>query len=158
MPSCSIRRKRIIFVIEALMYRGDYQTSSALLVHWLSQAEYVRLQHGDSSFHNLIWRWITEQRERLKSSDFEQRNEIWNRIRKFYDFVEANADQYGDVPTFEIGRKPPPHPENEPVETEVEFEDEEDDLFEAAYEGITYHDTTDDGVEGSIFRQWRFQR
>ena len=138
-------------VIEALMYRNDYQTSSALLVHWLSQAEFVRLQHGDSSFHNLIWSWITEQRERLKSSDFEQRNEIWNRIRKFYDFVEANADQYGDVPSFQIGRNLPSHPENEPAQAEDEFEDDDDDLFEAAYEGITYHDTTDDGMEGSIF-------
>ena len=138
-------------VIEALMDRRDYQTSSALLVHWLSQSEFVRLQHGDSSFHNLVWRWITEQRDRLKISDFEQRNEIWNRIRKFYDFIEANAEHYGQVPKFRIGRSIPKD-QDELLEPEDEALDlEEDDLFEAAYEGIVYHDSTDDGVEGSIF-------
>ena len=139
-------------VIEALMFRGDYQTSSALLVHWLSQAEFIRLQHGDSSFHNLIWRWITEQRERLKSSDFEQRDEIWNRIRKFYDFIEANAEQYGQVPHFQIGRKIAPPDEIEETDDSEDAQDDDDAaIFAAAYEDITYLDSTDDGIDGSIF-------
>ena len=140
-------------VIEALLDRGDYQTSSALMVHWLSQAEFVRLQHGDSSFHDLMWRWITEQKERLKVSDFEERNEIWIRIRKFYDFVEANAELYGEVPEFQIGRPMPSSKEDDEGIDEMDDDDSnsDDDLFEAAYEGITYHDTTDDGMEGSIF-------
>ena len=140
-------------VIEALMDRGDYQTSSALLVHWLSQAEFVRLQHGGSSFHNLIWRWIIEQRERLRVSDFEQRNEIWNRIRKFYDFIEANAEQYGEIPDFQIGRVV-----KRPIDQEPNLDDELDDsepgpdTYDTAYdEEFTYIDTTDDGNEGSIF-------
>ena len=138
-------------VIEALLDRGDYQTSSALLVHWLSQAEFVRLQHGDSSFHNLMWRWITEQKERLKVSDFEQRNDIWNRIRKFYDFVDANAEQYGEVPTFEVGRKLTSNFVEPKEELDDEVEESSDDLFDAAYEGVTYRDTTDDGIDGAIF-------
>lgn len=141
-------------VIEALMEREDYQTSSALLVHWLSQAEDIRLQHGASSFHNLIWRWITEQRERLRVSDFEQRNEIWNRIRKFYDFIEANAELYGVVPEFKIGRRISQADQTaQPDDGEFEEPeaDSESDIFGAAYEGITYQDTTDDGMEGSIF-------
>ena len=141
-------------VIEALMDREDYQTSSALLVHWLSQADYVRLQHSDSSFHNLIWRWITEQKQLLATADFETRNEIWNRIRKFYDFIEANSEAYGQVPDFEIGRQ-----FRIPLEDETELyeeldgleDDSSDELFDAAYEGVTYRDTTDDGHEGAVF-------
>ncbi len=140
-------------VIESLMDRGDYQTASALLVHWLSAAEYVRLQHGDSSFHNLMWRWINEQNRLLNTSDFEDRNEIWNRIRKFYDFVEANAEAYGEVPRFELGR-----PLLEASASDDGFDDDQDSdedsddgLFQAAYEGVTYLDTTDDGMESSIF-------
>ena len=144
-------------VIEALMDRGDYQTSSALLVHWLSQAQFVRLQHGDSSFHNLIWRWITEQKQRLKSADCQERDEIWNRIRKFFDFIEVNAEVYGQVPEFEIGRKfrestELPESDVDVFEELDEFNDDPDDeLYDAAYEGVTYRDSTDDGHEGSIF-------
>ncbi len=138
-------------VIDALLDRGDYQTSSALLVHWLSQSELVRLQHGDSSFHNLIWRWITEQKERLKVSDFDERNEIWNRIRKFYDFVEANAEHYGEVPTFEVGRNVPGNWQTDDEGEKTQMDESAEDLFDAAYEGVTYRDTTDDGIDGAIF-------
>ena len=144
-------------VIEALMDRGDYQTSSALLVHWLSQADFVRLQHGDSSFHNLIWRWITEQKKRLKTANASTRNEIWNRIRKFFDFIEVNADAYGQVPKFEIGRSVRDSLDSTNDEVEVfeeldEFNDDSDDeLFDAAYENVTYRDSTDDGHDSPIF-------
>ena len=133
-------------VIEALMDREDYQTSSALLVHWLSQAEYIRLQHGASSFHNLIWRWITEQRERLRVSDFDQRNEIWNRIRKFYDFIEANAESYGVVPEFKIGRSLTGSDQTNDL-----GDLDEPDIFSELYKDVTYQDTTNDGNDGPIF-------
>ena len=147
-------------VIEALMDRGDFQTSSALLVHWLSQADFVRLHHGDSSFHNLMWRWITQQKQLLITADCEKRNEIWNRIRKFFDFVEANSEAYGEVPTFELGRQfrgasgQRGEEEVEMFEELDEFNEDSDDeseLFDAAYEGVTYRDTTDDGHEGAVF-------
>lgn len=151
-------------VIEALMDLGDYQTTSALMVHWLSQADLVRLQHGDSSFHNLLWRWITEQNQQLRAADFNARNEIWNRIRKFFDFIEANAEAYGEVPRFELGRSVSNRPETEsdvldgafedaedPMSRDFDEDDSEDDLFGAAYEDFVYRDTTDDGIEGSIF-------
>ena len=143
-------------VIEALMDRDDFQTSSALLVHWLSQADFVRLHHGDSSFHNLMWRWITQQKELLVTADSEKRNEIWNRIRKFFDFVEANSEAYGEVPSFELGRfrGAAEQRSGEVFEELDEFNEEpgdEGELFDAAYEGVTYRDSTDDGNEGAIF-------
>ncbi len=138
-------------VIEALMDRGDYQTSSALLVHWLSQSEFVRLQHGDSSFHNLIWRWINEQKGLLKTADIESGREIWNRIRKFIDYLEANAESYGEIPDFEIGRALPLEIADGDCDNSDELGDSNNDLYDAAYDDVSYRDTTDDGIEGSIY-------
>ncbi len=139
--------KAYALVIDALMQRSDYKTSTALLVNWLSRADQIRLQQGDSSFHNLVWRWITEQKDLLAAADSTTRDEIWNRIRRFYDFIEANAEHYGQVPRFELGRPIPNHVDDE----EALDEPSEENLFDAAYDDVIYHDTTDDGIEGAIF-------
>ena len=156
--------KAYALVIDALMQRRDYKTSMALLIHWLSESELVELQQGDSSFHDLAFRWIAEQRQRLTEADASERQTIWVLIRKFYDCLEANAEEYWIVPEFELGdSKSIPvddlesHPENDPFEIEgLEDEsDEEDDssnsLYKAAYEGMTYLDSTDDGNESEVF-------
>ncbi|MCH2183076.1 MAG: hypothetical protein MK108_13830 [Mariniblastus sp.] len=147
--------KAYALVIDALMQRSDYKTATALMVHWLSQAGHIRLQQGDSSFHNLLWRWISEQRDLLDNAEVQQREVIWNRIQKFYDFIEVNADHYWQVPRFEIGRNN--GPDRIPVEPEMEtevFADDEDSevtIYQAAYEDVTYVDSTDDGMDGPIF-------
>ena len=156
--------KAYTLVIDALMQRADYKTSTAIMVHWLSQADYIPLQQGDSSFHNLLYRWISEQKNLLRHADPEENppEEIWNRIRKFYDFIEANAEHYWDVPKFEVNRKvaPPesladlfddPDNEGEPFADPDQSEDEDKDLYRAAYDEVTYLDTTDDGFQGEVF-------
>ena len=95
--------KAYTLVIDALIQRQDYQTCSALLVHWISQADLVPLELGDSSFHNLMFRWIAEQKMMLGSADVEERQQVWKRIRKFYDFLEVNAGDYWNVPDFRTG-------------------------------------------------------
>ena len=157
--------KAYALVIEALLQRKDYQTSMALLHHWLSESEFVELHQGESSFHNLAFQWIAEQRALLADADASGRQAIWNLIKKFYDFLEPNAEEYWIVPSFELGtaRKsdqpnPGTHPENDEYD-EYDFDEEDDfgnedsssDLFNAAYEDVTYLDSTDDGVDGEIF-------
>lgn len=154
--------KAYALVIDALMQRSDYTTSTALLVHWMSQADYIPLQLGDSSFHQLVYRWVTEQKDLLNTTDPEELppEDIWNRLRKFYDFIEANAGFYWDVPSFEVnGQTNRPNPREQyldQLEGDEEFEDaeevdEEEDLFRHAYDDVTYTDTTNDGNEGEIF-------
>jgi hypothetical protein len=163
--------KAYALVIDALMQRLDYDTSTALLVHWMSQAEFIPLQEGDASLHNLVYRWIAEQKGLLRTSDqSDEQSEIppekiWNRIRKFYDFIEANADNYWNVPKFDINRKPG---ESEVENLFSELDNEEDDefsqldddglggddskdLYDAAYDEVTFQDSTDDGHEGEVF-------
>lgn len=154
--------KAYALVIDALMQRSDYTTSTALLVHWMSQADYIPLQLGDSSFHQLVYRWVTEQKNLLNTTDPEELppEDIWNRLRKFYDFIEANAGFYWNVPRFEVNRQPNrPNPREEyfdEVEGEENYDgtdavDDEEDLFRHAYDDVTYTDTTNDGNEGEIF-------
>ena len=158
--------KAYTLVIDALMQRADYKTSTAIMVHWLSQADYIPLQQGDSSFHNLLYRWISEQKSLLRHADPEEAppEEIWNRIRKFYDFIEANADRYWDVPNFEVNRKiappesladlfedPDSQGDDEAFADPDSADDQEQDLYKAAYDEVTYLDTTNDGFEGEVF-------
>ena len=86
--------KAYALVIDALMQRRDYVTSMALMIHWLGQAEQIGLQQADSSFHVLVNRWITEQKGLLASAENGDREKIWSRIRRFYDFLEANAEHF----------------------------------------------------------------
>ena len=153
--------KAYALVIDALMQRGDYQTSTALLVHWLSQASEIPLQIGDSSFHDLVFHWMSEQKQLLR--DYQQDggadlsiptpDEIWDRIQKFYDFLEANAEHYWSVPNFQFN--PTIGLAGSELDDEEDDFDEEDDsqenLFEAAYDDVVYLDTTDDGNESEFF-------
>ncbi len=181
--------KAYALVIDALMQRDDYTTSTALLVNWLSQADEIPLQLGDSSFHQLVFQWIFEQKNLLRipvdvgeapnaantgsistndpaTSAGTQPNpapnspqEIWGRIRKFYDFIEANAEHYWNVPTFHFDQRIVSQQEVDPgfdeldelMDDEYSEESENDDLFRAAYDDVTYSDTTDDGFEGEVF-------
>ena len=57
--------KAYTLVIDSLIQRADYKTAMALLIHWLSQADEIGLQQADSSFHNLAFRWIVDQKRLL---------------------------------------------------------------------------------------------
>ena len=173
--------KAYSLVISALMQRDDYQTSNALLIHWVSQAERVPLQMGDSSFHQLVDQWISVQKQSLLSAFASSkdpqsnsqtdssvkpkadRDAIWNRIRKFYDYIEANAGTYWNVPEFRLMKAGDRPKDSGPSQTSTDDElfsgmdddsfDEDDDrkLYQAAYDDVTYTDSTDDGVDGDVF-------
>ena len=156
--------KAYSLVIDALMQRQDYKTCSALLVHWISQSDLVPLEHGDSSFHNLMFRWIAEQKMMLGSVEAKERDIIWQRIRKFHDFIEVNAGGYWEVPEFSLapgnftkgGQQRSSTPDfyaefDELINGDTDEINEEDgSLYRAAYDDMTFNDSTDDGVEGEI--------
>ncbi len=124
-----------------------------LLIHWLSQSDRVALEQGDASFHQLALRWLVGMLRGAtqETRDADRANSSWERIRKFFDYLEANAGEYWHVPSFEIGGSPTQDEGQELLADEEEQEDEQDDLFSAAYENVVYRDSTDDGVDGSLF-------
>ena len=145
-------------VIDTLLDHRDPVAAMALLVQWLSQAEEIPLVEEDYSFHDLALAWM----EDLWRND-ESTPPRWSLTQKFLDYLEANAEEYWQVPQFEmaaqvLGAAGPEEDElaAEGKESEDEFpadeaDDDEDGLFRAAYEDVTYRDSTDDGVEGELF-------
>jgi hypothetical protein len=117
-------------VVEALLLRGDHRAALGLLASWLGQAGSVPLEDGGHSFHNLALRWMLT----LTRSGQEGAAAL---VVKAFDYLEANADEYWHVPALEYDV------------IREEGEDEEEDPFSAAYEDMTYQDSTDD-EEGAV--------
>jgi hypothetical protein len=131
-------------VIDELLRKGDFRASMGLLVNWLAQAEQVRLQDAAHSFHELTLRWVlgVSQLSSAKVEGATDQGKSAELVRRFVDYLEANAEEYWQVPRLEQLEGSPTRsgPANE----------EEEELFGAAYEGVTYRDSTDDGNEGEV--------
>ena len=158
--------KAYALVIEALLERGDYVAAMALLIHWLGQAERVGLERADASFHDLVRRWFGEMTAprgsgfRVQGSGVrnhesgarEQDDALarWDRARKSVDFIEANAEQLWNVPAFQLGNG---NGAGQQRSSGGAPNDDDDSAgrFDSAYEGMVFRDSTDDGIEGSIF-------
>jgi hypothetical protein len=125
--------KAFALVVGALLDKGDHRASMALLMSWLSQVEQVPLEDGEHSFSMLALRWT------LGVTGGEGAPG-WPLLARFLDQLEANAEDYWQVPN--VG------PELLPMPREAEADDE--DLFGAAYEDVTYRDSADDDQEGAV--------
>lgn len=131
--------KAFALVVEALLRKKDFRAGMALLMNWLGQAEQVPLEDdGDHSFHALALRWMLG----VTSPDFPLPEPAarFALVKKFFDYLEANAEDFWQVPALELHT----------VGGEGGEEDEPDELYGAAYEDVTYQDSTDDDQEGSV--------
>jgi hypothetical protein len=122
--------KAFALVVDALLRKEDYRAAMALLMSWMGQVEQVPLEEGEYSFHALALRWllgVTRSPGPL--------------VRKFFDYLEANAEEYWNVPRLDLlGTQ----------EENAEAAEDEEDLYGAAYEGVTYEDSTGDDVEAEV--------
>jgi hypothetical protein len=145
--------KAYALVVETLLEHKDLEAAMALLVHWVSQADQIPLQEGPYSFHLLALTWMYQ----LWHDAPMPSQELWRLARRFLDYLEANAGTLLEPYRWQLGRAESrrPHPREEldqwdqPWQTETESED----LFAAAYEGVTYRDSAQDGFEGSML-EW----
>jgi hypothetical protein len=142
--------KAFVLVVDALLHRADYRAAMGLLMNWLGQAEQIPLEEGIYSFHTLALRWLLG----LKPENTEQREMAsrptagtWPLIKRFFDYLEANADEYWQVPDLEFGA----------VDERQAADDEDKELYRAAYDDVTYHDSADDDQEGSVADGGEFQ-
>lgn len=140
-------------VVEALLAKGDYVAAMALLVQWLSCADEIGLESGPYSIHALLIDWMN----RL-TTDKEQKTKLpvdWSAIRRLFDFLEANAGEFWDVPyldTFTDGAGRTPRTDDWPTnnDEERELDEDGDDVFGAAYDGIVFKDSANDGNDGAL--------
>ncbi len=120
-------------VVDALLRRGNQRAAMALLMTWLSEAGEIALEEGEASFHALARRWLHEVIEAPGPA-----LEKTPLVVRWFAHLEANADELWTVPDLNGGG-----------ENWSEKEDDED-VFEAAYEDMSYRDSADDGEEGAV--------
>src|SRR5205823_6599329 len=86
---------------------------------------------ADDSFHELALRWMLGVTAAAGQEGL---------AKKFFDYLEANAEDYWQVPALEF------------VEGRGEAADDEgeENLYGAAYADVTYQDSTDDDQEGAV--------
>ncbi|TWT78531.1 hypothetical protein Pla123a_13240 [Posidoniimonas polymericola] len=158
--------KAFQLVIEALLDKDDLVSSRALMMQWVSQCERTPLEDGDASFHPLVQRWLrlVESRER---NDGEPQ---WPLVVKFFEHLEASAEQAWHVPRFELGEDWDEFDDDlldddlldeleggdsdDGLDDDFDEEDDEDELdnlFSAAYDDVTFRDSADDGGDSSIY-------
>ena len=139
--------KAFQLVIEALLERGDRVASMALMLQWVSQIEFTPLEDGDASFHPLALRWLRTVEEYENSSGTDQ----WPLVAKFIEHLEASADAYWRVPEFELAINDQElDPDDDDLDDLSGGSSDDDDLFRAAYEGVSFRDSTDDGTDADI--------
>ncbi len=146
-------------VVEALLARRDFVASMALLMHWLSESSRIPLIQGDNSFLRLATRWLGELAEHEPATeDAAAAEQRWHAARRFFDFLEANAEAYWRVPELELGvirrfdQGSAAGMAGESDEQDEEGQEPpESDLFGAAYEEMVYVDQTDDGMDSPVF-------
>ena len=150
--------------ISALIERKDHVASMGLLMEWAGKATELGLDASATSLTELLWRWVklvvsTTMQQKDSAAGFQQ-------IKRLFDFLEANAGEFFLVPKLDqVTQKPktgndqrdeldhlydwdkPDTGGNWPGE---ESTNDEEDVFAAAYDDITYSDTTDDGQDSSL--------
>lgn len=146
--------KAFALVIDALLERHDFVASMALLIYWLGQSERIGLEKGDTSFFATAERWMLQLRRAAKENK-PTTGELsaWRLARKFLDYLEANAEEYWHVPAFELGgvARSSKGPELlSPDNDDEDWDDDREDMYDAAYEEMVYIDSTDDGIDSEL--------
>ncbi|MFM8272610.1 MAG: hypothetical protein ACKODX_09780, partial [Gemmata sp.] len=118
-------------VIEPLIERREWRAAMGLLMTWLAESDAVPLNEPGASFDALAERWL---RGTLASEPVAERGPL---LGRFFELLEANASEDWHAPHEWLAERRAP-------------EADEADPYGSAYEGVTYKDSTDDGVEGSV--------
>jgi hypothetical protein len=175
-------------VIEALLERHDFVASLALLVHWLSEAAKTGLRSGETSFAEHAETWFyqvnghyspappappsdqesdevkldTTPIDKNAQASIDANNEanakLWKLCKRFFDYIEANADDYWHPPEFQLAKSKSKSSDDADDEDGAfageGFDDEAEEgesTFGAAYDDVVFEDSTDDGYEGATF-------
>jgi hypothetical protein len=141
--------KAFALVVDALLHKQDFRAAASLLMTWLSQAEEVSLVEGDHSFHQLALRWMLG--IGLAAAAAPTGKPLLELVVKFFDFLEANADDYWQVPRLDVlGTGEDSADEGDEDRDDEDDDDQQESIYSAAYEEMTYQDSTDDDVEGEV--------
>ncbi|GEM_PF-1611391 len=137
----------LALLVDTLLEHGDRDAAMALLVYWVSRATELGLHGTLNSFPELAYRWFRPL-WLVHDAAMGDQCKRWSEVRKFLDYLEANADTHWNVPSLKdlLGTGT-----NAYADHASEIEDRhEDSLWQAAYEGVVFRDSADDGVDGIL--------
>ena len=141
--------KAFALVVEALLTKRDFRASASLLVTWLGQSDKTPLDQGEHSFHPLTLRWMLGISLAIgEAENVAAKCSLLELSIKFFDYLEANADESWNVPRLDLLGVGEDAVEDDGETLDADAED--DDIYGAAYDDMTYQDSTDDDVEGSV--------
>ena len=144
--------KAFQLVVEALLDRGDQVASMALMMQWLSQVERTPLEDGDASFHPLALRWLRAVETGRSSRPASTSGRWWPSCSRSSKRMRSRIGTCPSSSSRAISRRPE-EASKAADDATIGPDDEEDgdELFSAAYEDMIYRDSTDDGVDASLF-------
>jgi hypothetical protein len=154
-------------VVDLLLRKRDALAAMNLLIQWLSQSPTVPLEAGTYSLFLQMAAWLNLVLSRDGSDS-------WPLVKKFLDYVEVNAGEWGTVPVLSrgaagelsLGGSRALRPQTGPAAAGEDFgsdtfeadddlfagREEEDDgpdaLYGAAYENVVFRDSAQDGHAG----------
>lgn len=154
-------------VVNTLLDKGDHIAAMGLLMQWLSEADDMGLEAGEYSFNMLIVRWAQHVADHSCLPKLSPQM-AWSAMQRLFDYLEANAGELWSVPQLHSdgGMDDASPPREMPSSDELldaglmdndspennlgtdEFDDEESNLFSAAYDDVVFHDSADDGNVG----------
>lgn len=129
-------------VVEALTAgtpRETHKSALGLLMTWLSESETIPLEDPSASFEELAERWLRA----VVSSGTVSVADRAALVKRFFELLEANVDQLWLAPNDWLSERPRGSGPRG-------GEDDEDDTYSAAYDGMTFKDSTDDGEDASV--------
>jgi hypothetical protein len=141
-------------VVDALLHAKDHVAAMGLLMQWLSQLNEVGFESPQHSIFGLLIRWmklVTAPGAGALTN--EQRSA---EIRRLFAFLEANAEDWWNVPnlghavdrTQAMSTDDLEFGEMEEEGLDEIGEEEGDDVFGAAYDGVVFRDSAEDGNWG----------
>ena len=154
--STSNPSSRTRLVVDVLLRRRDYVAAMGLLIQWLSNSEKRRARGGRLFVPDPVDP-LDAGNPGVGRTTGTPANDSWPAMRRLFDFLEANAGSYWTVPTLAEAEggvtkarasESPTSNADEEGPLEEETASDEESLFEAAYEGVVYRDSTRDGREG----------
>lgn len=155
-------------VVDLLLRKNDELAAMNLLIQWLSLSDSVPLEAGVYSFFPLMSGWLTL----VLTGD---ESTAWPLAKKFLDYLEVNAGDWGAVPALKhgtagelklggistdrpvqgprAGDEEEPGPEAFAAGEELfagaeEPVDDPDEIYGAAYENVVFRDSAQDGHTG----------
>ena len=157
--------KAFASAVQTLLEHNDLVGALALMINWVSSDSEVGLRDGSHNFPSVAARWmytLWEGSPRNQPAGQERYpqpktlSEKWQWTRRFFDYLEANAPQLWKVPQFQLASSGEQESreigEEEPSSLQG-FSEDFDDLFAAAYEGVTYRDSALDGVDAELLEK-----